>query len=190
MKTIPFSRENFPLIIQKLQEQEVLILPSDTSYGFSADPFSPKAIGTIQDIKMRPAQKPFLLLISSAAEAKKYGEFSSEMWKFAQDAWEKNTPTTVLTQKKPILHSFFPSFDTVGIRVPVLPILRDFLSQWGKPLISTSANISGMSPLFTVQDTEEIFCKNDITFAHLGDLSVKSPSQIWKEENTKLIRVR
>ncbi|MBI5414521.1 L-threonylcarbamoyladenylate synthase [Candidatus Peregrinibacteria bacterium] len=191
MKFIPFIPEKFPEIIEKLNAGEVFVFPSDTSFGFSADPFSLEAIRHIQRIKKRDEKKPFLLLVADMEMAEKYGEFSEEMRKFAIERWEKTEiPTTILVHKKPVLHEFFREFPEIGIRVPCDFRIREFLSLWGKPLISTSANISGEAPLFSEKEIQNKFHDHKIFFTSFGNLSPKPQSEIWKSENTKLVRVR
>lgn len=191
MKTISFSQNNYFQIIRHFQNDGVCIFPSDTSYGFSANPFSSQAIAQIQAIKGRSASKPFLLLVADMDMAQEYGVFSEELKTFARKRWEESDiPTTVLVEKKAILSAFFPDHATVGLRVPADSDVQKFLQQWGKPLISTSANRSGANPLFDPNDIQQEFSTENIWFIDKGPLPQKPPSQIWKAKNTKLVRVR
>jgi L-threonylcarbamoyladenylate synthase len=190
MHYIPFIPENFSLLQEKLDAGEVAIFPSDTSFGISGSPFFPKVVEKIQELKKRPETKPFLLLVADIETARKYGIFSPQIEAFAQQAWSGATPTTLLLPRTNILPDFFPDVPEFGIRVPTNLLLQSFLKSWGKPIISTSANISGANPIFTEKEIRETFGDADILFTSFGDLSLRSQSQIWKEENTKLIRLR
>jgi tRNA threonylcarbamoyl adenosine modification protein (Sua5/YciO/YrdC/YwlC family) len=190
MKSIAFTPANFSKIIEKLNHNGVYIMPSDTSYGFCASPFSKPAIQKIQEIKNRSEQKPFLLLAGSFSIARKYGKLEGKVKEFAFDRWQHGPPTTLLLKKTKELAGFFPDFQTVGIRVPYHSLLQKFLCEWGKPLISTSANISGECPIFSVHEVKNVFQKENIIFCDFGDLPRKDQSEIWKVENTKLVRLR
>ncbi len=191
MKEISFQEKNFGRICEELSAGEVCIFPSDTSYGFSADPFSKESIQKIQKIKNRSASKPFLLLVTNECEAEKYGILEDPLKSFAVRRWkEADVPTTVLLPKKKILKDFFPEHDLVGIRVPIDKEVQKFLNFWKKPLISTSANFSGEDSFFTKREIWKNFSENDIFFVNSGDLSPKSQSEIWQTENTNLVRIR
>lgn len=192
MQQIIFSKQNFVLIISYLEHDGVCIFPSDTSYGFSANPFSQKAIEHIQVIKDRQETKPFLLLVADFQMAKKYGRFSPKMAAFAESKWQPShsNPTTVLVPKKRLLTDFFPHSSLIGLRVPHSQEIQDFLRQWQRPLISTSANLSGSEPIFSKREIHATFSEREILFCSAGDLSVQSVSQIWKEEEGEIIRVR
>ncbi len=190
VKYISFAEENFQSITALLESDGVFIIPSDTSFGFSASPFSRIAIKKIQTIKGREEGKPFLLLVSDFEEAQKWAYFPLSMRSFVVKRWSNRIPTTVIAKKKAALGDFFPEFDSVGIRVPGHPFLQKFLKYWGKPLISTSANRSGEDPLFFERDIYEEFGKENIYFSSYGNLLPRSQSEIWKVENKILVRVR
>jgi len=191
METLNFSLENFPTLLQQLASSEVIILPTDTSYGFSASPFSASAVEQIQTLKKRPADKPFLLLVADFAMAEEYGAFSPMLTKFAGESWRENMPPrTLLVPRKDNLPSFFPEFSELGFRVPQYPLLREFLALWGKPLISTSANISGNTPIFSAEEIERQFSDSKLSFASAGNLPPASPSEIWRETAAGLKRLR
>ena len=144
-RKLAFKEENFQKIISFLKKGKILVLPTDTVYGFSCDAENKKAIKNLQNIKKRLENKPFLLLVSDFSMANKIVNFSFLAKKFAQKVWPGNC-TIILPRKTNVFENFFPQEKYLAIRVVKNNLLKNFLKDyWKKPLISTSINISGQN---------------------------------------------
>jgi len=131
-----FKEKNFKQLKELFEDEKVVVIPTDTIYGFSA---SIKNFYKIQELKKREALKPFLLLTGSIEEAQKIVDFSPLALKLANKGL-----TLVLPRKKGIFPDFFPKEKFLAVRIPSHKKLLNFLNNyWKKPLISTSVNISG-----------------------------------------------
>lgn len=110
-----------------LRDNGTAVIPCDTIYGLSALYVSGEA--KLKALKGRDANKPFLVLATlSQAE-----ELASFIPASVLDAWP--APLTVIL---PCI-----SGGTIGIRVPDDPFLQSLLETLGKPVYSTSVNMSG-----------------------------------------------
>lgn len=156
------STDNFDLIIQALADNEVIIMPCDTIYGFVGA--APQTHSRIADLKKRK-EKRFLQLIPNSD----ISSFSPDVLpQKLKDFWP--APLTL------IVHDFLG--DTVALRYPNDPLLRRVLTAIGRPLYSTSVNISGEPPLNSVAEIVEAFGDSVSLIVDGGSLEAKAPSTV------------
>jgi L-threonylcarbamoyladenylate synthase len=127
-----------------LLEGGVVLLPTDTVYGFHALAADDDAVGRITTIKGRDDTKPFIVLGSSLQQLEALGvRISDQIRGFLLELWP-GPLTAVVPLAKPIAAS--RGSHTLAVRIPDVPWLRQLLELTG-PLASTSANRSGEPPL-------------------------------------------
>lgn len=151
---------------KKLEEEEVVCLPTDTIYGLACDAFSKKARNKLIEIKGRDYNKPISVVFGSFEEALKYVECDENIFRVAQ-RFLPGPLTMVLKAKKN-----FPSYavskqGTIGIRVCDDERLNEFLLKYKKPLLLTSANKAGGEPINDI----DMLCK---VFLHTVSCGVVS----------------
>lgn len=196
---IEFSHKNFSKINQQIKNGSILVMPTDTIYGFSGNPNDISVIEQIQKLKKRPAKKPFLLLVGNLLEVEKIVDLDKNTKNLLQKIWP-GPCTFILKRKKNVLNTYFPKEQFLAIRIPKNKILLDFLNKyWKKPLVSTSVNISGKNPETDIENIKKIFQKDqNITYCNNAnsnkntDLSfaTSNVSTIVKIENGKIIVIR
>lgn len=120
----------------------VILYPTDTVYGLGADATNERAVAMVNTIKQRTHAKAQLILAADVAMAERYGSFNDIAKKLAQTFWPG--PLTILVPKKDILPDVVTAgSDMIGIRVPNHTFCIDVVKALGKPITSTSANVSG-----------------------------------------------
>ncbi|HVO73143.1 MAG TPA: L-threonylcarbamoyladenylate synthase, partial [Ignavibacteriaceae bacterium] len=126
-------------------EGGVFIYPTDTIYGFGANPFNEEALERINKIKGREAGKNYILLIKDIENLQKYVELQSERhFDFLLSIWP-NPVSVVLNlneKTKKILKS-----ETIAFRIPNHRFCLKLLGELQMPLVSTSVNKSSEKPL-------------------------------------------
>lgn len=120
----------------------VILYPTDTIWGLGCDPFDTAALDKIYSIKQRPREKSFIILLAEARDILQY--VAAPPPDIIDIVSSFDTPTTVVYEgildlPEEILHSS----GTLAIRVTTDPFCKSLIKRWGKPLVSTSANISG-----------------------------------------------
>ncbi len=156
----------------------VIIYPTETLWGIGGDPFRKDVVKRIFDIKERPIEKHFILLVSSKEEVLGLvSDVVEEEKILMQKFWPG--PLTIIFPTKNSLQKFLG--ETVAIRLSPHPAVKKILSRCRGPLISTSANISGKEPL---KSLEEIL----MTFNNKVDAIVNGKS--WGEQPSTIIDVR
>lgn len=134
----------------------VVVLPTDTCYGISADVYNKKAVRNVFDIKQRYYRKPVSILVSSIEMLEPFAMMSDLVYTLV----EKYLPGQ-LTIVVPTITGFemvhgFP-LDTVGFRIPDSPINTAIVESLGKPITTTSANMTGQDNCYSLNDLMDQF---------------------------------
>lgn len=127
----------------------VLIAPTDTVYGLVCAWDHPAAIERIFALKQRPDSKPLALMSHDAAcaAARLALDVSPAQWQAL--AAHLPGPITVLARsacREPLHPALFSPGPVLALRVPACPPLLQLARALGRPLASTSANLSGQPP--------------------------------------------
>ena len=132
----------------------VIAFPTDTFYGLGADPFNPDALSKIFRIKLRPADKPLLVLIHSLDQlADLTQEATDNARTLVENFWPG--PLTLIFKAAPGLpDALTAGTGTIGIRLPDHPFTHKILETLDRPLTAPSANISNAEELNTAQQVE------------------------------------
>lgn len=154
-----------------LKNEKVLILPTDTVYGFSG--VINKTDSEIRKIKGRTETKPFIVLISSPEELSLISDdvIPQNLLKF----WPG--PLTVIVTDKNDTNK------TVAVRCPGDEWLRSVIKACGSPIYSTSVNRSGFPVLGKVSEIRAEFEDEVALIVEAGDAKSSVPSTIVKLEN-------
>ncbi|MFA5023828.1 MAG: L-threonylcarbamoyladenylate synthase [Patescibacteria group bacterium] len=151
-------------IAGSLKKGQVLIMPTDTIYGLSALADDKKALRRIYNLKKRDFKKPLIVLMSDLDMVKKYAVVSSEQAKKLQEVWGENKrPTTVILKNKGKLPKELVSpSGGLALRLPKSIFLIKILKALKRPLVSTSVNLRGESPLGDPREIVKYFPKKSL----------------------------
>lgn len=127
-----------------LRNGGLVAVPTETVYGLAARADNDSAVARIYEAKGRPSFNPLIVHVSSLNEAKRIAEFSLEAERLAKEYWP-GPLTLVLPKRKDasLAEAVTAGLDTVAIRLPNHPVMRDILSSLDFPLSAPSANRSG-----------------------------------------------
>ena len=122
-----------------------ILYPTDTIWGIGCDATDPEAVKKVFAIKQREESKSLVTLVS---DLDMLGRFVKEIPQAALDLIEVNdTPMTIIYPDAEHLASNVIAEDgSVGIRIPMNEFCRQLCFRLRKPIVSTSANISGENP--------------------------------------------
>ncbi len=136
--------------LKVLREGGVILYPTDTIWGLGCDATNPDAVARIFKIKNRPEAKSLVLL---AADMDMVARYVKVIPNIAIDLVEVNDrPMTIIypgaiTSDVPdrhyIAHNAVAEDGSVGIRIPMNEFCVELARKLGRPIVSTSANISG-----------------------------------------------
>ncbi|MBO4635161.1 MAG: threonylcarbamoyl-AMP synthase [Bacteroidales bacterium] len=139
--------------LRVLRAGGTILYPTDTVWGLGCDATNPEAVARIFEIKQRPDAKSLVLLASDLDMVAKYVK---EVPSIAVDLVEVNdAPMTIIYpgaiageagqpgDRWHLAWNAVAADGSVGIRIPLAPWCRQLVYKLGRPLVSTSANISG-----------------------------------------------
>ena len=134
--------EEIKKTVEVLRAGGVILYPTDTVWGLGCDATNEKAVKRIFDIKKRTDAKAMLVLIDNPAKLQSYVEEVPDM------AWDlielSEKPLTIIyPQAKNLAANLIAEDKTIGIRVTNEAFSRNLCAQFRRPIVSTSANISG-----------------------------------------------
>lgn len=126
-------------------EGGVFVYPTDTIYGFGANPFNEEALYKINKIKGRPDDKHYIYLIDSIDTLSKYVEIKSEKHiDFLYSIWP-NPVSVVLNLNSHTANIL--NITTAAFRIASERFCQRLTSDLRMPLISTSVNRADQSPI-------------------------------------------
>jgi L-threonylcarbamoyladenylate synthase len=167
--------------LEVLKRGGIILYPTDTIWGIGCDATNQEAVDKIFRIKKRKDEKSLLVLID---DPERLSDYVIEIPKIA---WELVTlsdePLTIVYPGGVNLASNIMHSDgSVGIRITGDTFCKELIRQLGKPLISTSANISGKpSPSVFTDIAENIKSTVDyIVKWRQDDVVRKNPSSVIK----------
>tara|TARA_B100000482_G_C12508013_1_gene259351 strand:+ start:156 stop:698 length:543 start_codon:yes stop_codon:yes gene_type:complete len=172
--------------LEFLKNGKIILYPTDTIWGMGCDATNTKSVRKIYRIKKRDDSKSLVILVS---DEKMLHEITSEVHPLSLSKF----PTTVIYPKVHGLPEHIKSMDgSVAIRIVQDDFCKKIIYALGKPIVSTSANISGKKhPLEFNEISREILKKCDYIVNLRKDEQNINPSRIFKlEKNGEIIKIR
>ena len=146
-------QESIQKALEILRAGGIILYPTDTVWGLGCDATNPEAVAKIYEIKRRADSKSLVLLASDVDMIARYVKEIPEM---AIQLIEVNDkPMTIIypdaiagsqsdkASRNCLAYNTVAEDGTVGIRVPMMEFCQQLAFRLGRPIVSTSANISG-----------------------------------------------
>lgn len=169
--------------LEVLRSGGIILYPTDTIWGLGCDATNAEAVNRILKLKGRAENKSLIILLDNESKIESYvsevPEIAYELIEYAE-----NPLTIVFSGAKNLAPNVMNADKSVGIRVARHPFCTQLIQQFRKPVVSTSANISGeKSPKNFSDISAEILEGVDyIVDFEQDDFSEKKPSTIMKLE--------
>lgn len=164
-----------------LRNGGTIVYPTDTIWGIGCDATNADAVEKVIGIKHRPQNKSFVVLVADEHDILKYTA-SPDLEVF--NYLEKTTkPTTVIYDHAiGLADNAIADDGSIAIRIVKDEFCRHLIKRFRKPLLSTSANISGMpSPAAFAEIDQDILQNVDYVVEHRrNDNTPAQPSSIVK----------
>lgn len=157
-----YNKEDLKKALDTLRSGGLILYPTDTIWGIGCDATNEEAVQKVFALKHRDDAKSLLLLVENA------GRLASYMEQVPDLAWDimemSEKPISIIYDNaKNLAPSVIAEDGSVGIRVCEEPFVKALLQQFKKPIVSTSANISGeISPQLFSEISEQI--KSDVDY--------------------------
>lgn len=177
-------------VINSLKSGKTILYPTDTVWGLGCDATNQEAVKKIYQLKNREESKSLIILVDSVKMLQKHvgniPEKALEILKISEK------PTTIIyNNPKGLALNTIASDNTIAIRIPQDEFCIQLIKEFGKPIVSTSANVSGESTPKSFSEISEAILKNVdyVVNLHQEKVAEKS-STILKIEGDDVIVIR
>jgi L-threonylcarbamoyladenylate synthase len=172
-----------------IKEGGIILYPTDTVWGIGCDATNPEAVAKIYKLKQRAETQSMICLMNG--EKMIYNVFKE----VPEVAWQimdlsENPTTLVLDQPRNVASNLIATDNTLAIRIVKEPFCFKLMERMKKPLVSTSANISGQpTPKSFKEISPEIIKGIDYVVNLHHDKIAGKPSTIIKLTNDSQVKV-
>jgi L-threonylcarbamoyladenylate synthase len=128
--------------IEVLRKGGTILYPTDTVWGIGCDARNKEAVAKVYAIKQRANYKSMVILVSDETMINRYvKEVPAVAWELIESAEE---PLTIIyPDARMLAENVIAADSSVGIRLVKDEFCKTLIHKFGKPLVSTSANLSG-----------------------------------------------
>ena len=141
--------------IKILNEGGLILYPTDTIWGIGCDATKPDAVKRVYELKRRDDNKALIVLLDSADRLDHYVIDVPPMARELIEVAVK--PLTIIYDGAfNVAHNLLGENDTLGIRSPHDEFAHRLCASFGKPIVSTSANVSGHSTARTFSEIDPL----------------------------------
>jgi L-threonylcarbamoyladenylate synthase len=135
-------KEEIQKAVEVLRKGGIILYPTDTVWGIGCDATNQDAVAKVYEIKKREDSKSLVLLASDIDMICRYVKEIPEM--AVQLVEVNDKPMTIIYPgAMGLAPNAIAEDGTVGIRIPMMDFCCQLASRLGRPIVSTSANISG-----------------------------------------------
>lgn len=166
--------------LETLQQHKVLLYPTDTVWGIGCDATSESTVDKIYKIKQRSESKSLIILVDSIKMLQQYVPVVSN--NIIELLAKSSNPTTIIySNPKGLAKNVVAADNTVAIRIVQNKFCQELIGQFGKPIVSTSANVSGNA-------TPKSFKEIEQSILHSVDYSVNLQREVINEKSSTILK--
>lgn len=180
-------------VVDTLNRGGLIIFPTETCYGVGVDARNPKAVTRLLEYKKRPEGKAISIAVDSKEMALRYVDINESGNKM-YDTFLPG-PLTIVSKSKGITDKRLESEkQTLGVRIPNYKLLLDIIKEFGSPITSTSANLSGKPTPYSIESILENLPEKNRSLIDLvidaGILPKNPPSTVIDSSSDDLVIFR
>ena len=138
---------------QYIRKGKLVVYPTDTVYGLGCNALDEEAIKSVFKAKKRAPSNPLSIAVSDLPMLRKYSSFDERAMKVMECFFPG--PVTFILHKKSLPDILTGGINKVGVRIPESKTTLKLILKSGVPIVTTSANISGMDPPKTAEEVME-----------------------------------
>lgn len=137
----------------------LIAYPTEAVFGLGCDPDNQQALQLLLQVKNRPAEKGLILVAADYGQLLPYvnDKLIPQDKRFQIFSKWPGPVTWLLPKSDRVSPLLCGDSDKIAVRVPAFEPVRELCRQLGKPIVSTSANLSGQSPAITAQQVRDQF---------------------------------
>ena len=176
--------------VETLRSGGIVLYPTDTVWGIGCDATNPEAVRRIYELKQRSDAKSMLVLVGSEGELQRTVEnIRDAAWMLIEAA--VNPLTIIYDHPVGLATELLADDGSVGVRITSELFSRTLCQRLRRPIVSTSANISGRkTPATFAEISPEIIDGVDYVVSYRRDDTRRArPSNIIKVSDSDIVKV-
>ncbi|MDQ7031355.1 MAG: L-threonylcarbamoyladenylate synthase [Desulfonauticus sp.] len=178
-------------VYQALEQSKVGLIPTETLWGLTCNPFSLQAVSKLFQLKQRAWSKSVPLVAGSIEQVLDFVVLSEKMLKFLKQFWPGPLSVIGIAKKRFVSPMVVNKKQEVCIRVTSHPELTKLCLRCGYPLVATSANISNKPSPRSFEQIDAVILEGvDFIFRTQNHPIGDKPSTIITFQQDKLIILR
>jgi len=177
-------------VVDIFHQGGIIAYPTEAVFGFGCDPDNEQAIEKLLSLKQRSKDKGLILLAGHYSQLLPYideSEISEEQLIIIKSRWPAAI-TQIMPAKTNISPLLSGNFSTIAVRVTQHPVIIELCQRINKPIISTSANLSGEETLTSWQAVKQQFSDQVDYIIEENTLGLTKPSSIIDALTSKVLR--
>ena len=177
--------------VKILKAGGLILYPTDTIWGIGCDATNKKAVEKIYQLKKRSDKKTMIILVAHEKEISLYADQPEK--ELLDHLQHSAKPITVIYKNaKRLAKNLISEDNTIAIRICKEIFCSDLIKDFGKPIVSTSANIAGQKPPMNFSRIRDEIKKgvDYIVQYRRGDTDPAKPSTLIRWEHGKPVIIR
>lgn len=142
-KILKATEDSIEQAVAIIKSGGVVGLPTETVYGLGANALDSSAVEKIFEAKGRPKDNPMIVHISCIDEVYSLVEKFPEKAKLLAEKYWPGPLTIIMPKSDKVPDRTSGNLDTVAVRMPSHPVMREVIKKSGCPIAAPSANLSG-----------------------------------------------
>lgn len=185
------TEQDIEKALEVLHQGGLILYPTDTVWGIGCDATNPVAVEKVYKLKQRSDEKALIVLLADERDILQYvSAVDLSLFDYLE---EQTRPTTVIYEGAIGFAENLTGADgSIAIRLCNEPFCRQLLKRFRKPIVSTSANISGEPPARIYAEISEPIRNGVDYIVHYrqDDDTPAAPSQLikWEDGTVKVLR--
>lgn len=175
------AKDDLEQALTTLKTGGLILYPTDTIWGIGCDATNPEAVERVFNLKERNPSKSMIVLLENDNQIQSYVDQVPEVAYELIEATEK--PLTIIySSAKNLAERVLAADGSVAIRIVKHPFCERLLQRFRKPIVSTSANISGAPSAYRFDEISEDILQGVDYIVKFGqrDPGLGKPSTVMK----------
>ncbi len=176
-------------IVEAFNAGKLLVYPTEAVMGIGCDPDNKEAVYRVLEVKQRSVDKGVILIAANYSQLLPYVNDSAIKQDKRTDIFSSwpGANTWLLPKSDSAPAWVTGVHDKIAVRVTDHPVVKALCEKLGKPLVSTSANISGEPSTRTIEEAKAVF-KDSVAYVEGEVGGNKNPSVIRDGDTGEVIR--
>lgn len=156
MKSLLLTQDEINQVSDVLLANGIVAIPTDTVYGLAIRYDCDDAVNHLRQVKQRPEDKPFALMVSSIQMIEALADLNQRDYNLMNAVFPGDV-TLIFNKKKSITKGYFKDAKTIAFRIPKDDFVLKLIDHLGIGLLVPSANISGEKACVNSDEVNKVF---------------------------------